>query len=248
MLKVKNISLLKKNESKTLIILNDISIELPRNGITLLLGKSGSGKTSLLRCIAQLEKGYTGTIVCDDEDISKYPAPMRSQKLGFVSQSYALFPHMDVIKNCAHPLLITHNKKVAYDIAESILNTLDMGKYKRSKPHELSGGQQQRVAIARALSLDPNYLLFDEPTSALDPENTKLLIDIIRKLRAAGKGVIIASQDMEFSRRILENAYFLENGELVEKYTSRDETPNKETKISDFLFKTSTEEKGSLIS
>jgi ABC-type polar amino acid transport system ATPase subunit len=209
MLKVKKLSLGN--------ILREVSLEISEKRITLLLGKSGSGKTTLLRCIAHLDKNYTGEIEYQGQKISSLSSQKRCQLLGFVPQTFALFPHMTILDNCAQSLRLQRaSKESAYEKSRARLDSLDMGKFANRKPHELSGGQQQRAAIARALVLDPAYLLFDEPTSALDPENTELFIEILHGFR--GKGILIASQDMAFASKILDRAFFMENGSLVEHY------------------------------
>ena len=198
--------------------LKEISMEIPQGRVSLILGKSGSGKTSLLRCIAQLEKAYSGEIVCSNQSLKTISHKERGQALGFVSQSYALFPHQHVIDNCTHPLqvLLGQKKQQAYERAKEILYSLGIDQHLYALPHELSGGQQQRVAIARALVLDPTFLLFDELTSALDPEDTRIFIHVIKKLCKGGKGIVTATQDMAFAANILDRAFFLENGSLIE--------------------------------
>lgn len=220
MLCVKNLSLKKTKQKKEFLLLDDITIEIEKERITLLLGKSGSGKTSLLRCIAQLEKDYIGTVDYDGKGMQTFSHRERSQIVGFVAQNYALFPFMTVLDNCAHPLrkVLGKTKKEAYEKVRERLASLEMLKYQDTHPYELSGGQQQRVAIVRALVLDPVFLLFDEPTSALDPENTDLLVKIILKLKSEGKGIVIASQDMAFASKILDQVYFLEDGKFVETH------------------------------
>jgi polar amino acid transport system ATP-binding protein len=215
MLKVKNLTLRKKK-----IILNNLTLEVPYGRITLLLGKSGSGKTSLLRCLAQLES-YQG-------EITHLDAPFKNSLpsiVTYVSQSYTLFPHLTVLENCLQPLRLN---KITTPI-ESILGYLDMLPYLFSKPSELSGGQQQRIALARALLLSPYFLLLDEPTSALDPDNTDRLITL---LKSSGKGIIISTQDMSFASKVLDRAYFLEDGAIVESYDSTGPIPEK---MSQFL-------------
>ncbi len=230
MLKIKKLSL--KG------ILQEISLEIPEKRITLLLGKSGSGKTTLLRCIAHLEKEYTGEIEYQEQKLSSLSPQERCRVLGFVPQSFALFPHMTILDNCAQSLRLLKlqgaSKESAYEKAQTMLDSLDMGTFAGRKPHELSGGQQQRAAIARALVLDPAYLLFDEPTSALDPENTELFIEILREFK--GKGILIASQDMAFASKILDRAFFMENGALIEQY-ERSEHLSLESKLGQFLDK-----------
>jgi len=221
MLNIKQLSLAKSRGK----VLQEISFEIPSKRTSLLLGKSGSGKTSLLRCIAQLEK-YEGEVLYRDQRLSDLPSQERCRVIGFVPQSFALFPHMTILDNCAQPLrLLGEAKESAYKKALQTLDSLDMGAFADRRPHELSGGQQQRAAIARALVLNPSFLLFDEPTSALDPENTELFIQILQQLE--GKGIIIATQDMAFAARILDRAFFLENGCLLEQYDKTQLLPGK---------------------
>lgn len=239
MLQVKNLSLIKIKQKKEFRLLQNISIEIEKERITLLLGKSGSGKTSLLRCIAQLEKDYTGEVEYQGKGMQTFSPRERSQIAGFVAQNYALFPFMTVLDNCAHPIrkVLGKTKKEAYEKVHERLESLGMLKYQDAHPHELSGGQQQRVAIIRALALDPDFLLFDEPTSALDPENTDLLVKIILKLKSEGKGIVIASQDMGFAAKILDQVYFLEDGKFVEKHDSiLEKKLGSDSKIHRFLF------------
>lgn len=215
MLKIKELSLTKSRGK----VLQGISLEIPLQRISLLLGKSGSGKTSLLRCIAQLEKGYEGEITHLDQNLTDLSPQERCRVMGFVPQSYALFPHMTVLENCTQPLkLLGETKESASQKARQILDSLDIGLLASRKTHELSGGQQQRVAIARALVLNPSFLLLDEPTSALDPENTERLMRILEQLQQQGKGLIIATHDQTFAEKILDRAIFLENGMLIEHY------------------------------
>ncbi len=230
MLKINNL-FLSKNKGK---ILQDISLEIPQKKLTLLLGKSGSGKTSLLRCIAQLEKEYLGEVLYQGQKLSAMPPQERCRVLGFVPQSFALFPHMTILDNCAQSLrLLGDSKESAYEKVQKTLDLLDMGKFALRRPHELSGGQQQRVAIARALVLNPSFLLFDEPTSALDPENTELFIEILKNFE--GRGIIIATQDMAFAAKVLGRAFFLENGSLIEQYDGT-KPLSPESKLGQFLY------------
>ena len=233
MLKINNISLNKKKNK----ILSSISLKASKGRISLLLGKSGSGKTSLLRCISQLETAYEGEISYEGRALSALSAKERCRLIGFVPQSYALFPHKNALDNCAHALraVFGASKASAAAKAAEILRSLDMEKFLDRFPQELSGGQQQRVAIARALALNPSFILLDEPTSALDPENTERLIEIVRRLQAEGRGVIISSQDMAFAKKILDRAYFLEQGAFVEEHQGGEALPQ-EGKLYQFLY------------
>ncbi len=215
MLKMNELSLTKQRP-----ILHRISFESAPEEITLLLGKSGSGKTSLLRCIAQLEAISEGTISYFGRSLSSLSPNERCQAIGFVPQFFSLFPHMTVLENCIHPLrrLFKMSKHKATDLAKERLSSLSMESFEKAYPHELSGGQKQRVAIARTLLLNPCYLLLDEPTSALDPENTKRLIDILRTIKQEKKGVIVSSQDMPFAKEIFDQALFFEEGHIIQQH------------------------------
>lgn len=205
MLKIENLSLTKKKK----LILQQVNLEVPLGTTTLLLGKSGSGKTSLLRCIASLEEHYEGEISFEGTSLRALSAKKRSSLIGFVSQSYALFPHMSALANCMHPLVTLRgwSKEIARKKVEELFTFLDIEELFLSYPHQLSGGQQQRVAIARALALDPLFLLLDEPTSALDPENTERIALIIKDLESNGKGIAIATQDMPFAEQISDDPF-----------------------------------------
>ncbi len=236
MIEVCNLKLKKKN----LLILDDISLNLKPGRVSLFLGKSGAGKTTILRCIAQLEKEYFGQIQFEGKDLRSMDHKERCQHIGFVPQSYALFPFLTVLDNCAHPLrkILGLSKEEAYAQVEDTLAKFDMQKLLHCYPFAISGGQQQRTAIVRALLLNPLFLLLDEPTSALDPLNTNLLIDFIRQLKEEGKGIVISSQDMAFAQKIKEDVYFLENGKVVEQV--RDGPLDDSPKLAEFLFVDST--------
>ncbi len=234
MLKIKNLSCTKTRKE----ILKGLSLNIPKNRVTLLLGKSGSGKTTLLRCIAQLETQYQGEISYQGQPISQLSPKQRCQIIGFISQSFSLFPHRNILDNCANALrvLFGTKKKEARAQVMEILHLLDIEKLALSMPSQLSGGQQQRAAIARALVLNPSFLLFDEPTSALDPENTELFTQVIRNLLKAGTGVIIASHAMNLASKLLDIVYFLEEGLFAENYDAQAGKPLlKEGKINQFL-------------
>ncbi len=240
MIEIKALSLTKYKKSHKYELLKDISFSVPQKRTTLLLGKSGSGKTSILRCISQLEKCYQGEVLFNGKPVDQLSHKERCQAIGFVSQSYALFPFMTVLENCAHPLqvVLKMGKKEAFIKAEKLLFSLEMHHLKNFYPHELSGGQQQRTAILRALALNPQFILLDEPTSALDPENTDLLLQIIHRLKADGKGIIISSQDMNFASKVYDSVYFLEGGKVVEVHDPglSNRTVAKESKLGRFLF------------
>jgi polar amino acid transport system ATP-binding protein len=234
MLSINNLSVVKQKGKRIVSLLQDISLTLSKGRISLFLGKSGSGKTTLLRCLVQLEGGYSGEVSYCGCNVKQLSSKARCEILGFVPQNYALFPNLNALDNCAQPLSLKVGKRAAKVEAEKMLSALAMDKYFDSFPHELSGGQQQRVALARSLILNPTFIILDEPTSSLDPENTELLIGIMQQLRREGRGVIVSSQDMAFASKILDCAYFLENGAIVESY-DRSLRFSVESKLYEFL-------------
>ena len=230
------LSLSKTSNKGKLEILNNFSFTAPLGQVTLLLGKSGSGKSSLLRCIAQIEKEYSGQVTYLGKPLDSFPPKKRCQILGYVSQSYGLFPHMTVFRNCAQPLsqLTNLDKSRVKEKVLSMLKQFGIEELCNAYPYQISGGQQQRVALARTLLLNPSFVLLDEPTSALDPENTQILIDFILKWKEQGIGWIISTQDIAFAKELLDHALFLEKGNLLEQY-SKSKNQLYEGKLKKFL-------------
>lgn len=206
MLTAKNLTVKKKSRY----ILQDINICFEKASIGTLLGKSGSGKSTLLRTLSGLETGYEGTIFYEDEDIRNMKAEKRATKLGFIMQSYALFPHMTVLQMCMMPLqvVLKMQASVAKKRALDILSSFDMQDFALRYPKTLSGGQRQRVAIAQACALQPSMLLLDEPTSALDSQNAQILAKLLRELKNRGTGIIVATHDEQFARQISDSFYY----------------------------------------
>ncbi len=202
------------NTSSSNPILNQISLTINSQSITTLIGKSGAGKTTLLRSIAGLEGIKQGEILINNKNILNLSVQERAQMIGFVFQDFNLFPHMTVLENCMQPLMVIKklSKKNALQQALASLNHFDMTAYQTSYPTQLSGGQKQRVAIARALTLGPKILLLDEPSSALDPENTSILIKLLKSLCNEGITIVLASQDMAFIKNIQADVILVANG------------------------------------
>lgn len=207
-------------------ILNQVSLTIPPQRITSLIGKSGSGKTTLLRCIAGLERIGQGTLMIDDKNSLELSAQERAGIIGFVFQDFNLFPHLTVLENCMQPLIVVQGmtKQKAERQARETLNHFGMDAYAASYPSKLSGGQKQRVAIARALALGPKVLLLDEPSSALDPENTAILIKLLKQLCEEGITVILASQDMPFVKNIQDFVCLVVDGKIVETCDTKKHT------------------------
>lgn len=215
MLTVETLSLKKGSPAKQ--VLQGISLSLTPGKITLLLGKSGAGKSSLMRCIAQLETAYEGCVLFDGQLLREFSAAVRARTLSYIAQGYALFPHLTALVNCSQPLEVVAklDAQEAKQRALEVLASLGMAEYSAAYPSELSGGQQQRVAIARALALSPQVLLLDEPSSALDPYNSAQLAMILRELANKGKTIVVSSQDMPFAELLQADSYYIDNGQLA---------------------------------
>lgn len=223
MLKVKN---LKKTYGENLIF-QDVSFEVNPGEIVIFQGKSGEGKTTLIRCICALEKADSGDISIDDAVLCKtvnsksvYTSKKEQvdyqMKVGMVFQNFNLFPHMTVEQNLMEAPKF-HKKLTPEQIREKsarILDRLELASKENSYPYQLSGGQQQRVAIARALMLSPKLLCFDEPTSALDEKNRDNIGEIIKKLARDGMGIIVITHDSVFAKSTSDRLLHLANKTL----------------------------------
>ncbi len=226
MIRGKNITFIYKNGAKGSVFqptLSNVSFTIPLGRITAFIGKSGSGKTSLFKCITHLNTPYTGTISYKNSDLAQQLPKQRASMVGFVSQQFDLFPHLSVSQNCIQPLQVVRGitKKEATNIALKVLSQLEMDALKDVYPAQLSGGQQQRVAIARVLCFDPDVLLFDEPTSALDPQNTNTIARIMKDLALQGKAIGITSHDVSFVKEMLDRIYLMQDGTIVDCFDNK---------------------------
>lgn len=201
MLSVKN---LYKSFSNTE-VLKDISFELDKGEVAVILGKSGAGKTTLIRCILGLESFDKGEISIDNK-IFKNSKDILSLKgdIGMVFQNFNLFPHMTVLENIitAPISVLNQSREAAIKNAINILKTFNLEDKINAYPCELSGGQKQRVSIARAFALSPKILCFDEPTSALDPNSIDNVISIIDTLKEQGVTILIITHDVNFAKKV----------------------------------------------
>lgn len=196
------------------VVLKNVSLEIKEHDIVCLMGKSGMGKTTLLRCLNQLETRDSGTITLNDLvlDSSNTRNKEFQKQVGMVFQNYNLFPHWSVLENCInapiyHKLM---TRQEAIKKAEQLLKEMEMLEEKNSHPLNLSGGQRQRVAIVRACMLDPKILCFDEPTSALDSESTDKVVDMIKKLSKKDIGILIVTHDEPFVSKLGAKVIYLE--------------------------------------
>ncbi len=201
MLKVKNLNK-SFGENK---VLNNINFEVNTGEVCVLLGKSGAGKTTILRCINGLETFDDGEIIVDNYVMKdKSHISKNRDKIGMVFQNFNLFPHMSVLENIiSAPInVLRKSKEDAIKQAKDILKMVDLEDKVDAYPYELSGGQCQRVAIARACALTPKVLCFDEPTSALDVDSIEKVSKIIRNLKAKGMAILIITHDIGFANDI----------------------------------------------
>lgn len=215
---IKNLSKSYTINNESCKILNELNLEIKAGDRIGIIGNSGEGKTTLLRCIGGLEEYDSGEITYKD-DINKnhkgYHDFMKT--VGFVFQNYGLFPNKTIKKNITFPLTYIKklDKTVANTIAESKLSALGILDKQDEYPNHLSGGQKQRVSIARALAINPSIILFDEPTSALDPKTTNEVINIIKQIDKTIT-IIIVSHSVGFIKKVCNKVAFLKQGKILE--------------------------------
>ena len=200
-------------------VFQNISFTVGQGEVVSIKGKSGEGKTTLLRCLNNLETFDNGSIVIDGLDLTKVKDSKEvGKKIGLVFQNYNLFPHLSVIENItlAPKYLKTGTDEEILQQTRELLETLEIGGKEDMYPYQLSGGQKQRVAIARACMLNPSVLCFDEPTSALDAETTKQISAVIRKLAKTGMSILIVTHDDQFAQEISDRIIRMHDGKIEE--------------------------------
>ncbi|TFZ41687.1 amino acid ABC transporter ATP-binding protein [Soehngenia longivitae] len=198
-------------------VFDHLSFEVDAGSILCVEGKSGEGKTTLLRCLNKLEQVDEGSIFIDGENILQLKDARKiGSKIGLVFQNYNLFPHLTVMENLTITpnYLKIMNKEDVNLKAKKILKSLEIEDKENMYPYQLSGGQKQRVAIARACMLNPAVLCFDEPTSALDEDTSQKISSIIKNLANQGMAIIVVTHDIKFSRDISDLILKLEDGKL----------------------------------
>lgn len=199
------------------IILNVASCSFRSGFVAVLIGESGAGKTTLLKTLIGLMPIQEGQITINEKQLKSLSPKKRSELIGYVFQNFNLFNNLTVLGNCIDPLLVHgFSREQAKERALAQLAQLGMVDFINRYPCELSGGQQQRVAIARSLCLNPRVLLLDEPTASLDPKNSDILVDVLKQLASQGLAIILSSQDMQFVRKIFDEIYYIQQGNIAE--------------------------------
>jgi len=204
----------------------DITERVENNEVLVVCGPSGSGKSTLIRTLNRLEEIDSGKIEIDGRDIHARGLDVNALRagIGFVFQSFNLFPHLTVLENCTlAPVKLGRATKLeARDYAMQLLERVGLAHKRDAYPNALSGGQQQRVAIARALAMRPPIMLFDEPTSALDPEMVGEVLQVMRGLAGEGMTMVCVTHEMGFARDVADRVWFMAEGKILEQATPQE--------------------------
>lgn len=201
-------------------VLDGVSLRLPSDRVTAVIGPSGGGKSTLLRILAGLLRPSGGSLLVDGRDLGSRERDwvVYRRRVGVVFQSFNLFPHLTNLENVALPLRVVHQRSAeeAAERAAEWLARFQLEEHARKKPGQLSGGQRQRVAIARSLASGPDVLFLDEPTSALDPEMTAEVLDLLLELRREGFPFLVVTHEMAFAREVADEVLLLADGKVLE--------------------------------
>ena len=202
-------------------VLRDINLAVRKGEVISVIGSSGSGKSTMLRCINLLESPTGGKIYFNGVDIESPEVKLTDYRarVEMVFQSFNLFNNMTALDNCVKPQMIVlkRSRQEAEKIAREYIEKVGMSAYVNARPAQLSGGQKQRIAIARALSMNPEVILFDEPTSALDPEMVGEVLEVMKTLASAGYTMIVVTHEMGFAREVSDRVIFMDGGYIVEE-------------------------------
>ena len=212
---------LKKEYSPDVVPLRGVTADIEAGEVISIIGPSGTGKSTLLRCINRLETPTSGQVIVDGVDVCAPGADLAKlrRSMGMVFQSFNLFPHKMAVENIMLPQqsLLGRSAREAYEEAMKQLERVGLADKARQYPDELSGGQKQRVAIARALAMHPQILLFDEPTSALDPTMVSEVLSVIRDLAGTGLTMLLVTHEMRLARHVSDRVFFMKDGEIYEE-------------------------------
>ena len=223
-------------------VLKGINAEIDKGDVMVVIGASGSGKSTFLRCLNLLEEPTSGSIFFEGVDITdkEVDINIHRQKMGMVFQQFNLFPHMTVLKNMTlGPIkLLKQSKEEAEANAMKLLERVGLADRASAYPSQLSGGQKQRIAIVRALAMNPDVMLFDEPTSALDPEMVGEVPEVMKQLAKEGMTMVVVTHEMGFAREVGTNIVFVDEGVIVEQGEPNEFFDNpKSPRLKDFLSK-----------
>ncbi|MBQ7170886.1 MAG: amino acid ABC transporter ATP-binding protein [Clostridia bacterium] len=202
------------------LVLDDINLSVSKGEVVSVIGASGSGKSTMLRCINLLENPTAGEILYHGVDITSKENDLQKYRasVGMVFQQFNLFNNMTALENCTvgQIKVLKRSKEEAKETAMTYLRKVGMEQFINAKPAQLSGGQKQRVAIARSLAMSPEMLLFDEPTSALDPQMVGEVLTVMRQLASEGLTMIVVTHEMAFARDVSSRVVYMEGGVICE--------------------------------
>jgi glutamine transport system ATP-binding protein len=202
-------------------VLRGVELDVCEGDVVAVIGSSGSGKSTFLRCINRLEHPTSGRILLEGQEITGRHVDLVAtrRQIGMVFQQFNLFPHMSVLENVIEGPVTALKipRPPARELGLELLTKVGLREKADARPAQLSGGQQQRVAIARALAMRPKIMLFDEPTSALDPELTAEVLNVIKQLADEGMTMIVVSHEMAFVRRVADRVVVMDEGRIVEQ-------------------------------
>ena len=223
-------------------VLKGVNAEIKKGDVIVVIGASGSGKSTFLRCLNRLEEPTDGHIFFEGIDITdpSVNINLHRQKMGMVFQQFNLFPHMTVMKNLTiGPIkLLKKSKEEAEKEALKLLEIVGLADRADAYPSQLSGGQKQRIAIVRALCMNPDVMLFDEPTSALDPEMVGEVLEVMKQLAKNGMTMVVVTHEMGFAKEVGTEIVFVDNGIILEQGPPEEFFGNpKHPRLKDFLSK-----------
>ncbi len=202
-------------------VLKGIDIDINKGDVVCVIGASGSGKSTFLRCLNMLEVPTGGDIIFENANLTsdKVNLNLHRQRMGMVFQQFNLFPHLTILDNLTlAPMMLKKLPKAeAEEKAMALLDRVGLADRAKDYPNQLSGGQKQRVAIVRALCMEPEVMLFDEPTSALDPEMVGEVLDVMKSLAKAGMTMVVVTHEMGFAREVSNRVVFLDDGVIAEE-------------------------------
>jgi len=221
-------------------VLKGVDLSVEQGEVVSIIGSSGSGKSTFLRCINLLEWPTSGQVLYKGDDVLQkgYNINNYRKKVGMVFQQFHLFANMTVLQNCmvGQTKVLGKSEAAAKESALRNLETVGLGRHINAMPRHLSGGMQQRVAIARALCMEPDALLFDEPTSALDPEMVGDVLEVISSLAHTGLTMIVVTHEMAFARDVSDRVVFMHNGVIAEQGKPEDVLKNPQSeRLREFL-------------